>query len=329
MDIDPGWTTEGLWAFGQPSGNGGQQGQPDPTSGYTGSNVYGYNLNGDYENYLSQKHLTSTALDCTNLIDVTLKFRRWLGVEQAPFDHAYLRVSTDGSTWTTIWENGGTIADSAWTLCEYDISSPADGQPTVYLRWTMGATDGSGQYCGWNLDDVEVWAIGTKQPGQITASTSCLTHDAAGEFCIDLDAVNIEPRQPGAQKIRFEVSEAATAVDATVNCTPDTYTGTINVTADGGTTVTVEFDPALPNQNCCQITLSGDADASFAVRTLAGDASRSGEVDTTDASQTKLRFGATLDAGNAMFDYNCSGSIDTTDFSQIKLHFDSVAPPCP
>ena len=159
LDSNPGWSTEGLWAWGQPTGQGGQYGEPDPTSGYTGSNVYGYNLNGDYENYLSERHLTSTAIDCTNLSDVHLKFWRWLGVEQPTYDHAYVRVSNNGSSWTTVWQNSGTVSDSSWTQQEYDISSIADGEPTVYLRWTMGTTDSGWQYCGWNIDDVEIWAI--------------------------------------------------------------------------------------------------------------------------------------------------------------------------
>ena len=39
----------------------------------------------------------------------------------------------------------------------YDISSVADNRPTVYLRWVMGTTDVSVTYCGWNIDDVEIW----------------------------------------------------------------------------------------------------------------------------------------------------------------------------
>jgi hypothetical protein len=42
-----------------------------------------------------------------------------------------------------------------------DISGYADHQPTVYLRWVMGPTDGSVTYPGWNIDDVEIWAIGS------------------------------------------------------------------------------------------------------------------------------------------------------------------------
>lgn len=157
---DPGWATEGDWAFGQPTGGGGAHGGPDPTSGYTDSFVYGYNLYGDYESNMPERHLTSPAIDCSGLFDVHLKFWRWLGVEDGRYDHAYVRVSTDGTEWITVWENpqGEEIADMSWTEMNLDISDHADNQPTVYLRWTMGTTDGGWQYCGWNIDDIRVLA---------------------------------------------------------------------------------------------------------------------------------------------------------------------------
>ena len=164
MDSDPGWSTEDQWAFGQPTGSGGEYGGPDPTSGHTGNYVYGYNLSGDYANYLPERHLTSTAVDCSNVSGTTLKFWRWLGVERNLYDHAYVRVSNNGSNWTTAWENGTELTDSSWSQQEYDISEVADGQPTVYLRWTMGTTDVSWRYCGWNIDDVEIWGINTEEP---------------------------------------------------------------------------------------------------------------------------------------------------------------------
>ena len=90
-----------------------------------------------------------------------MKFHRWLGVEQNTYDHAYVRVSNNGSAWTTVWENPGShTEDGSWQEFTYDISSVADGESTVYLRWTMGGTDTSWQYCGWNLDDIQIIAIG-------------------------------------------------------------------------------------------------------------------------------------------------------------------------
>ena len=158
LDTNPGWTTSWSWAFGQPTGQGGSHGGPDPTSGYTGTNVYGYNLYGDYSNNLPEVHLTSTAFDCSGLYNVHLKFWRWLGVESPTFDHAYVRVSTDGTEWITVWENTEEIADVSWVEMDIDIRDIADEQPTVYLRWTMGETDPGGTWCGWNIDDVQITA---------------------------------------------------------------------------------------------------------------------------------------------------------------------------
>jgi len=155
MDTNPGWSTQGQWAFGVPLGGG--SGCHDPSSGHTGTNVYGYNLAGDYPNSMSVYYLTSTPINCSNYEHVTLKFWRWMGIESSSFDHAQVDVSNDGVNWTAVWvHTGSSFCDGAWLECNYDISSVADDQPTVYIRWTMGPTDGSVTYPGWNIDDVSL-----------------------------------------------------------------------------------------------------------------------------------------------------------------------------
>jgi C1A family cysteine protease len=159
LDSNPGWATEGQWAWGIPTGQGGAYGNPDPTSGHTGSNVYGYNLQGDYPNDMDEMHLTTGPLNLFGRHGVQLRFWRWLGVEGSDYDHAYVRVSTDGQNWVTIWANGDTIEDGAWSQQTFDISDVADNQPAVRIRWTMGTTDGGWTFCGWNIDDIEVLAV--------------------------------------------------------------------------------------------------------------------------------------------------------------------------
>ena len=183
---DPGWTTQGQWAFGVPTGGGGAYGFPDPTSGHTGSNVYGYNLNGDYASNLPQRHLTSGAFDFSNVDGAQLSFWRWLNVETPTYDHAYLKISTDGTTFTNLWENQSEVADSAWTLVSYDISAIADGQPTVYFRWTMGVTDGSWEFSGWNIDDVTV--LGYDFDPSLYALDYSLSAATGGAIDLRLDA---------------------------------------------------------------------------------------------------------------------------------------------
>jgi hypothetical protein len=159
LDSDPGWTTEGQWAWGVPTGQGGAYGNPDPTSGHTGSNVCGYNLQGDYPNNLDEMHLTTGPLNLFGRHGVQLRFWRWLGVESSEYDHAWVRVSTNGQDWMTVWANEGTIEDGAWSQQTIDISDVADNEPAVMIRWTMGSTDGGWTYCGWNIDDIEVLAV--------------------------------------------------------------------------------------------------------------------------------------------------------------------------
>ncbi|MCD4654294.1 hypothetical protein K8T06_10215 [bacterium] len=157
LESDPGWLMEGQWAFGQPTGQGGEHGYPDPTSGHTGQNVYGYNLDGDYPNNSAAYTLTTQALNCAGMENVVLAYWRWLGVERNMYDNASIEVSTDGTTFVEVWENADIEhADSVWTHHVLDISEQADNQQSVYIRWVMGRTDQGWHYCGWNIDDISL-----------------------------------------------------------------------------------------------------------------------------------------------------------------------------
>ena len=155
MDANPSWTFDSGWAWGPPSGGGSHN--RDPGSGYTGQNVIGYNLAGDYARNLSAKNATTPSIDCTGYVQVKLGFWRWLGVAASPANNAAILVSRDGTTWTNVWSNPATVVqDSTWQYLEYDISAVADNQPSVRVRWVMGSTNSSSTYPGWNIDDVEV-----------------------------------------------------------------------------------------------------------------------------------------------------------------------------
>ncbi|MBU0637481.1 MAG: hypothetical protein KKB50_01345 [Planctomycetes bacterium] len=158
LDMDPGWTVAGGWQFGQPQGGGSFAG--DPTGGFTDAFVYGYNLAGDYpDNLPATEYLTTTPLDFTGLSTVELRFRRWLGIEAANWDQAHIQVSADDVTWNTVWEHfGAAISESAWSLQVCDLCD-VGGAPAVRVRWGLGPTDQSTTYPGWNIDDVEIWAL--------------------------------------------------------------------------------------------------------------------------------------------------------------------------
>jgi hypothetical protein len=160
LDSDPGWTMDTGWEFGAPIGSG-----TDPGNAPTGVNIYGTNLQGNYSNDMSAHSLTTGAIDCSALSQVSLRYQRWLGVETRTYDRAEISVSTDGITFTPVWQNPfSTLNENSWTLQEIDLSSIADGESSVYLRWTLGPTDGSVVFGGWNLDDIEIWGIAESQP---------------------------------------------------------------------------------------------------------------------------------------------------------------------
>ncbi len=191
FESDRGWVISGgLWARGTPIGGGGVYGGPDPTSGYNSPSVFGYNLNGDYTSGMPERNITSPPIDCSGKFGTRLSFQRWLGVEQPSYDHAYVRVSNNGINWTTIWTNTVEVADYDWVYMEFDISALADNQPTVYVRFTMGITDGSWNYCGWNVDDVTVRAFQCESgPGPLNIATDDLPDWTAGfQFAEQLTA---------------------------------------------------------------------------------------------------------------------------------------------
>jgi subtilisin family serine protease len=156
MDTDPGWQLDEGWAWGVPTGQGSWNG--DPNEGHTGENIIGYELDGDYDDNLTDtRYATTGAINCEEYENIRLSFRRWLGVE-SPYDYADVQVSNDGSNWVDLWTVGYShLSDESWQFVEYAVpSSVAAGQPTVYFRWGIGPTDDSVTYPGWNIDDVQV-----------------------------------------------------------------------------------------------------------------------------------------------------------------------------
>lgn len=156
MNTDPNWLLDAGWAWGIPAGAGSWNG--DPNSGYTGENVIGYVLDGDYDNDMTIASYAAVGpVDCRGYGNIRLSFRRWLGVE-SPYDYACVQVSNDGANWVDLWTTGFShVSDDTWQLVEYAVPPPiADGRSAVYFRWGIGPTDDSVTCPGWNIDDVQV-----------------------------------------------------------------------------------------------------------------------------------------------------------------------------
>jgi hypothetical protein len=161
LETNPGWAMTGEWAYGTPTGGGGAAGggtgNPDPTSGATGANVFGVNLAGNVSNTVTGPHyLTTAPVDLTHQRNTRLRFQRWLNNNTLTNSRVTVEISTDGAAWREVFVNPATVTSStAWTQMDYDISGIADGQPAVRARWSYRTLSTSTPYSGWNIDDVE------------------------------------------------------------------------------------------------------------------------------------------------------------------------------
>ncbi|MFH2036264.1 MAG: M14 family zinc carboxypeptidase [Candidatus Zixiibacteriota bacterium] len=173
FSFDQGWTGlggGGEWTIGPAMGGFGSDGTggPDPSidhSSSTDNYVLGNDLNGgtggDYNSGLSTTYYVySPYIDCSHFTGVEFRFYRWLGVESSSYDHANLEIY-NGSTWISIFANTSTINESSWQEQYYDVSAYADNNADFQIRFGIGQSDGADQYCGWNIDDIELKGYGT------------------------------------------------------------------------------------------------------------------------------------------------------------------------
>ncbi len=165
-------------------------------------------------------------------------------------------------------------------------------------------------------------------PCEPLAVRSYRDHAAAGELYLDMGISDgIEPRVGGIVKLEVDLDDTwSYRAGATVNCDP-AWSGTITETGPIGDTVTLEFDPALPDEAYC--TIEFGCGGEVCVTLCEGDMNLDGVTNTTDASSVKLRFGQTPTDANCEWDFNNDGAINTTDASQVKLRFGKAAPACP
>jgi hypothetical protein len=163
FSTDQGWSGYELggWERGPVLKGHAERGYSDPALDHSLNEdnfVLGFAIGGNYPNGISEtKWIISPPIDCTGQEQVFLKFWRYLDVQGNKVDHAAIYVSKDGTEFYRVWENPRSfVCDSHWVRKVYDISAIAANQATVYIAFGMGPTNSSGQFSGWNIDDVEV-----------------------------------------------------------------------------------------------------------------------------------------------------------------------------
>ena len=264
FSFDQGWTGlggSGEWTIGPAVGGSGSDGSggPDPDVDHSpgsDNHVLGNDLNpgtgGDYNSGLSTTYwVTSPMFDCSGFTGVELRYYRWLGVESNSYDHASLQVH-DGSDWVTVFENGSTnLNESSWSEQYHDLSAYADGNQDFQIRFGIGSTDGSVQYCGWNIDDLELKGYGQASQGSPDLAWQPLEiYDSLHLGDSLTDSVTIVNDGESLLRIRFSTphtwldidtaqhnvspgdSLTVTALVTTDGLTPGDYTGTLDFTSN-------------------------------------------------------------------------------------------------
>jgi hypothetical protein len=153
MNVNPGWTLESDWEYGKPlyvNGTG-------PTNGFTGTNILGFNLSGNYPSRLSMAYATTPVINAAGNTSLTLRFRRWLRLKNS--DTAVIQITTNGTVWTDVWLTTSVVTDNSWQQVQYTLPGGVAGSPFVRLRWGL-ASNPSQNDIGWNIDDVEILGDG-------------------------------------------------------------------------------------------------------------------------------------------------------------------------
>jgi len=225
FSYNQGWTGLGgsaEWTIGSCVGGDGDP--SEDTSPTADNQVLGNDLTsaGTYNNSIgSTQWVTSRMIDCADYTGVQVRFQRWLGVEKSQYDHVYFEVF-DGISWTTLYENPNeTLQETAWGEQYFDLSAYADGNPDFRIRYGLGGTDGSGQYCGWNIDDIEMKGYYQGSGGMPNMSVEPLAvYDSLVEGTTGLETVRVYNNGNGELRIRFSPGEDWIECSSDLNTVP-------------------------------------------------------------------------------------------------------------
>jgi hypothetical protein len=159
-DNSKGWTLGPEWQIGQARASSGQTyGNPDPGADHTGEGgVAGVVIGGNASQSPTHpsEYLTSPPIDTTPSGPLYLTYYRWLNSDHTPYMTNTVEVSTDGATWTTLWQTGEMyVTDAAWTFQSIDVSPYRSAATQFRFGFSIGQA-GVFRVSSWNLDQVEV-----------------------------------------------------------------------------------------------------------------------------------------------------------------------------
>lgn len=217
-----------------------------------------------------RSQLTTSAIDCSSIGEVWLNFQTHIGVFAVDASTgAILRVSTNGTDWTTFTLFPGLDIQERWSENPeniiIDISEVAANQSTVYLQWDW---TGDFEYF-WNIDDIQLFDSNPTPANNLSfgfarAAPSFATPAVMLDtmrFGFEINNLGLNPQTnvlasvsvQGDNDDSFELSEEIGLVETGANDTlvfegffiPNGTEGTYNMTY----TLTQDEEDAFPNNN--------------------------------------------------------------------------------
>lgn len=163
FEVPSGWISQGLPS---PASDDWQNEVPtsfllDPPSAASGTRVWGTDLgvgagfDGRHEVNIATS-LTSPPINCVGRTGIHLLYSRWLSIDDR--SGARIEVSVGGGAFVEMWRSfdvfGSLVMDDDWVRHRVDISSIADGQSSVRLRFGLSVGPQARRLGGWNIDDL-------------------------------------------------------------------------------------------------------------------------------------------------------------------------------
>jgi subtilisin family serine protease/subtilisin-like proprotein convertase family protein len=192
----PGWSADGLWHLSN------RRAASPVTSFY-----YGDENTGTYDTgFTNWGSLTSPAIDLTTATEAVLTFDEWRQVENfAPYDGAYLFVSTDGMSWSTLWSSYDSTSD--WVSRTFDVTPWVGGN--LFVQFYFETVDELYNYYeGWYVDDVTVLIPGNLTPGLYLKNAS-ISEGNSGTTDITFTVQLVDV--PGGATVTWETADGSAA----------------------------------------------------------------------------------------------------------------------
>ena len=179
---DEGWTHASVgdtssstddWQRSTPNGKSGT-GWSDPSGAFSPSTCWGTDMGQGSANgaYAANVHayLRTPVTNCTGATNVRLRFRRWLSVQGSNSDQA--RILVNGQQ--VFINPTANFNDAGWVQQEIFLGAIANNNPSVQVEWRI-RSNGTTNYGGWNIDDVQILWIDVPVPPCPTPVNYCTT----------------------------------------------------------------------------------------------------------------------------------------------------------